>query len=156
MAAHRWCRARNYVTGVWSGEQMGNTRGVLCFKNNNRHVIFLNVAKSVLNAFSRTNHDLAALSFARSRGYEVGFSNFVETARTRGVILLSSSLFTWTNTYTSLVNSFVSQDCAYNCLLFSGCEHKMLGNGVCDSQCNNAACQYDRGDCSSIRSPPDA
>lgn len=29
-----------------------------------------------------------------------------------------------------------------------GCEDAMLNNGICNPQCNNAACSYDSGDCS--------
>ena len=40
------------------------------------------------------------------------------------------------------------KDCA------SGCSSRYIGDGDCDSQCNNAACSRDGGDCSRSPSPP--
>lgn len=37
-------------------------------------------------------------------------------------------------------------DCEDECLEM-GCGPSLLGNGVCDSQCQSAACGYDKGDC---------
>jgi hypothetical protein len=35
----------------------------------------------------------------------------------------------------------------------SGCQTSQLGDGVCQSACNNAACYYDNGDCGSTPTP---
>ena len=35
----------------------------------------------------------------------------------------------------------------------SGCKTSQLGDGVCQSACNNAACYYDNGDCGSTSTP---
>lgn len=33
------------------------------------------------------------------------------------------------------------------CLPDCACDSDLLGNGLCDVDCNNAACEYDAGDC---------
>ena len=36
----------------------------------------------------------------------------------------------------------------------AGCQTSWLGDGVCQNACNNAACYYDNGDCSSSTPTP--
>ena len=44
----------------------------------------------------------------------------------------------------SLAMPLTDQACLPDCV----CDSAMLGNGLCDADCNNAACEWDSGDCS--------
>ncbi|MEA1958913.1 MAG: LNR domain-containing protein, partial [Chloroflexota bacterium] len=52
-------------------------------------------------------------------------------------------------TFVLVVAAVVGVGCGqsqvYQCA--AGCPYTSVGDGVCDSACNNAACSYDGGDC---------
>jgi hypothetical protein len=41
----------------------------------------------------------------------------------------------------------ISRECSELRCAETGCEGDLLGNGMCNSECNNAACNFDMGDC---------
>ncbi|CAG9311412.1 unnamed protein product [Blepharisma stoltei] len=43
--------------------------------------------------------------------------------------------------------SFKNSDCYENCIYSRGCPEELLGNSVCNSECNNLECGFDLGDC---------